>query len=303
MLRPVWVLKIVKAGIDTYNLKLRLAADGSLQQKGVDYDHSWSPTSNAFLFCTTIMWAANQCLTLAVTDVENCFQNTIIENKKRIFMHLPPLYMKWLKHYYPKTEVRRGPSGKLVIEAFKGVQGDRSIGRSWFLLLRRLFRSFKLLPCPQEQALYKCEQDNQALIVNTSTDDFLCAYSNPSICESFKSLLKRYFTITEKTGSTIFYLNIKIIQTSHGISCDQTEHIKEKIVKPRFGETNTFKKTHSPFLVNNQYENQLSEQLPATPTQLKQLEATHGGSFAHKIGAVLFYYVWTRQDLGYACTR
>lgn len=91
-------------------------------------------------------------------------------------MHLPPLYMTWLKHYYQKTEIRRGPSGKLVIEAFKGVQGDRSIGRNWFLLLRRLFRSFKLLPCPQEQALFKFEQDNQTLIVNTSAYDFLGAY-------------------------------------------------------------------------------------------------------------------------------
>ena len=116
--------------IDTYNLKLRLAVDGSLQQKGVDYDHAWSPTSSALAFRTTIMWAANQRLTLAVLDIENCFQNTIIEKEKRIFMHLPPLYMTWLKHYYPKTEIRRGPSGKLVIEAFKGIQGDRSIERS-----------------------------------------------------------------------------------------------------------------------------------------------------------------------------
>lgn len=119
-------------------------------------------------------------------------------------------------------------------------------------------------------------------------------YSNPSIYESFKSLLKRYFTITEKTGNTIFCLNIRIIQTSHGISYDQTEHIKEKIVKPRFGNTNTFNKTQSPFLMNNQYEKQLSEQLPATSAQLRQLEATHGGSFAHKIGSILFYYVRTR---------
>ena len=79
VLRPVWVLKIVQAAIDTYNLKLRLAVDGSLQQKGVDYDHSWLPTPSALAFRTTIMWAANQRLTLAVLDIENCFQNTIIE--------------------------------------------------------------------------------------------------------------------------------------------------------------------------------------------------------------------------------
>ena len=72
------------------------------------------------------------------------------------------------------------------------------------------------------------------MIVNTSTDDFLCTYSCLDIYQSICSHLKKYFDITTKQGDDFMYLNIHIIQTQYGISYYQTYHIINSIVSKLF---------------------------------------------------------------------
>ena len=96
-------------------------------------------------------------------------------------------------------------------------------------------------PCSQEQVLYRCKQDNQTRIVNTPTDNFFVhAYSDASIYESFKFYWRCTLSSPKRESNVIFCLNIRIIQTAHGISYDQTEHTRERVARPRVGEdTNT----------------------------------------------------------------
>ena len=116
----------------------------------------------------------------------------------------------------------------------KGLQGDKSIGRKWYLLIKKLLESFGFVACPVEPTLYLFRCNDKMMIVNTSTDDFLCAHSHTKTYASLVSHLKKYFDVTTKQGTKFKYLNLRIIQSEHCISFDQTKHIKNTIVNRFF---------------------------------------------------------------------
>jgi len=307
VLRTVISTKVKKKGDSLYQLVTRMCADGSKQEEGIDYEFSYSPTAGAAPIRITISIAASEDLTVAIIDVVNCFQSTLIPEDERVIISMPPLYRKWFTQKYPNVKWEHSPSGKYVLQLLNGLQGDKSIGRKWYLLLKKLLEKFGFVPCIQEQSLFIYEKDDDKMILNTSTDDFLCAYSNELIFESLCKHLEQYFDITTKTGMLLKYLNIRIIQSKHGISIDQSEHIQDHIINKYFPpakiEDSHLKKVHTPFRTDNKYEIDLLEELPATPEQLKILEQKYGGTYASIIGAIMHVYVWTRLDLGYAITR
>jgi len=143
------------------------------------------------------------------------------------------------------------------------------------------------------------------MIVNTSTDDFLCEYSHIELYRDLCTYLKKYFDITTEEGSKLMYLNLRIIQTVYGVSFDQTDHIQRTIVDKFFPPETTeiLKSVHTPFRTDSQYELDLAEQLPATDSQLSALIKKYGGSFGEIIGQIMHVFVFTRCDLGFTCTR
>lgn len=292
---------------DTYKFVTRMCCNGSRMEKGIDFDHSWSPTIGAGPFRLTIHSAAAWSLTLAIMDVENCFQNTLLVEKEKVVVTIPPYYMEWFAREFPSYRIDNSPSGKYVLQALKGLQGDRKIGRKWYLLLKQLLCAFGCIQCLDEPALYKYgpDSDGYLLLVNTSTDDFLCAFSDEVIFRRLYDYLKAHFGITICTGTHLEYLNLRIIQTKYGISYDQTEHINDEILTAYFSNDSDerYKSVHTPFRTDNVYERELAEQLPATPSQLLALEKKYKGSFPSIIGKLMHVFCWTRFDIGYAMTR
>lgn len=143
------------------------------------------------------------------------------------------------------------------------------------------------------------------MLVVTSVDDFLCAYSDVSLYKRLIESLEELFDVTTEVGTIRHYLNLRIIQSSFGISYDQTKHIEQTIV-PKFfppESTERLKSVHTPFRTDSKYEAELCEQLPATEDELKLLEERYGGSFGEIIGQLMHVYVWTRPELGFSCTR
>ena len=305
--RAVLAPKIKDKGNDIYQFVTRMCLNGTDQLKGLDFDHSWSPTISAYAIRLTIMYAAVYRLIMGKIDVVNCFQNTLIEEKKRIIMHAPPFYMDWFRRNYPEVKVDRSPSGKYVLELLRGLQGDRSIGREWYLLLKLLLENFGFKQCHNEPALYRYwnEESAHLMIINTSTDDLLCAYSHVEIYKALCDYLKKYFDITTEEGTTFKYLNLRIIQSQHGISFDQTDHILRTIVEKFFPalRCEMLKRVHTPFRTDNEFERDLCEMLPATPSQLVALVKKYGGTFPEILGQLMHVYVFTRSDLGYTCSR
>ena len=121
------------------------------------------------------------------------------------------------------------------------------------------------------------------MILNTSTDDFLCAYSNQTIFDTLCTHLKRFFGITTEEGTLLKCLNLRIIQSPFGISVDQSEHIERTIINNYFPPEKVaesgIKAAHTPFNTCNKYEIDLLKQLPAIGEYLKALKKRNGGTY------------------------
>ena len=74
----------------------------------------------------TLLWAAVDHLCLAILDIENCFQNTLVAAEDRVVVTLPNFYMEWFKRKYPEFTLDVSPSNKYVVQAQRRLQGDRA---------------------------------------------------------------------------------------------------------------------------------------------------------------------------------
>ena len=108
-----------------------MCANGSKQVKGIDFGYSWSPVMGASALRMTLLYAAVERLCLAILDIENCFQNTLVEPEDRVVVTLPNFYMEWFRQEYPDYVIDESPSGKYVVQSQRGLQGDRAIGRKF----------------------------------------------------------------------------------------------------------------------------------------------------------------------------
>jgi hypothetical protein len=305
--RTVISTKVKKKGENLFQLVARMCADGSKQEQGIDFEFSYSPTAGAATIKFALALAASRRWIVSIIDIVNCFQSTLIPEEERLVIACPPKYVEWFKRRYPKVKLQHSPSGKYVLQLLNGLQGDKSIGRKWYLLLKDLLEQFGFKACPQEPALFVYEKDGISFLLNTSTDDFLCIHSHQDIYDKLCTYLKQFFDITTAQGSIIKYLNIRIVQSIHGISYDQTEHIERKILQKHFPNDkigdSIMKEVHTPFRTDNQYEIDLLEQLPATKEELKELVKRYGAGFSSILGDIMHVWVWSRPDLGYSTTR
>ena len=304
--RAVISTKVKKKGDSLWQMVTRMCADGSKQQQGIDFEYSYSPTTGAPAVKFVLAIAAAYGWIISIIDIVNCFQSTLIPEEERLVISTPPKYIDWFKRRYPKVKLEESPSNRYVLQLLNGLQGDKSIGRKWYLLLKEILERFGFVVCPHEPSLFVYEKNDVKFILNTSTDDFLCAHSDDQIYEDLCTYLKQYFSITTNTGTELKYLNIRIIQSDHGISYDQTEHI-HKMLKKYFPDEkiadSTMKEVHTPFRTDNQFEIDLLEQLPATKEQLKLLEKKYGAGYSSILGDLMHIWVFSRPDSGYAITR
>ena len=182
-------------------------------------------------------------------------------------MLLYQIHQNWR---YPEHKFAQSPSNKYVIQILRGIQGDKEIGREWYLLLRVILHKFGCKQCKNELALWFFKTKTDILIVNTSTDDFLCSYSRVEIFYALRDFMTKFVEVTTQQGPTLKYLNLRIIQSDYGISYDQSEHIAE-LLEQWFpaDSTERIKGHHTPWSTDKQFERDLSEILPATPDELK----------------------------------
>jgi hypothetical protein len=293
-------------GEDEWKLKSRHCANGSSQIKGLDFLHSYSPTASPASVRIQLAFAAHYRLILGLIDVANAYQNTLIPIERRVVVYTPPRFMDWYKWRYPEHKFELSPSNRYATQILRGIQGDKEIGRAWYLLLRTILRKFGFRQCKVEQALYLYKKDGDICIVNTSTDDLLCAYSRTEIFYALRDFMLKFVDVTSQEGNRLSYLNLRIVQSQFGISYDQTEHIQENILDFWFppDTTERLKGHDTPWnLTDKKFEKDLAEVLPATDEELKELERKYGGSFARLLGQFMHVMVWSRPEIGNTVTR
>ena len=111
-------------------------------------------------------------------------------------------------------------------------------------------------------------------ILCLATDDILMWTDNTSCFHRLRLALDSVLEYTFQDGPVLKFLNIRIVQSNHGISLDQTQHIVSNILDDYWNNHDTSKIPwqSAPFPTNNTFETTLFHSLPLTIDQHKHCQ-------------------------------
>ena len=99
------------------------------------------------------------------------------------------------------------------------------------------------------------------------------------------------------------FLNFRVIQSEHGVSIDQSNHIIQSILNEYFDKDDKVKYESSPFPLDNKFEYELYQSLPMTPEELEEAEKKYKGKYNKWTGALQHISVWSREDISHSVMR
>ena len=97
-------------------------------------------------------------------------------------------------------------------------------------------------------------------------------------------------------------MNFRIIQSEHGVSIDQTDHILDLVNSYIPVDTKT-SPVDTSLRTDRQFQSEVSTSLPASPSDLKALEKEYGFKFSSLYVALLHISSISRPDLSNAMNR
>ena len=301
VLRSVISHRVKDLGNDTYDLYSRHCANGSTMIKGLDYKESYAAIAVIDSCRIVIAIASRYGLTIYVIDIKNAFQTTLLHPSERIYLHLPPYYLRWFKETYPNHPL---PPAKTIyiLQSIHAIQGTKPAGKQWSDQITSLFRTMGLKKNATDNAVWVSTKGNDTIILISETDDFMLLVSRKQLYLDIKARIEKSYDITMQEGPVIKYLNLQIIQSDAGISLDQTQHIL-KMLEPHYPQQSSFTKTDIPFRTDREYEQELMNAIPASPSELKLLEKEYKGSYATLYGQLLHVATVSRPQISYALLR
>ena len=304
VLKLVSVFKVKPTDVpNIWDLYYRPCANGGPMEQGVHFDQSYCPTSGYSSFRILLCLSAVMHLTVHMLDVHNAFQCTPLpENEKSppIYVTLPPLYIRWFLKSHPNFQL--DANEKYVLQMFMNMQGNKQASRGFYKLLAKMFSTIGLFPLSVDSAIFAMSRRSDIIIVSVQTDDLLLATNSAALKDEVLNTLLSAFKVTTQEGSLVKYLNFRIIQSIHGISIDQTDHILD-FVNTYIPVDTKLDPVNTPLRSDRQFQNEVSASLPASPSELKQLEKEFGFKFSSLYGALLHISSSSRPDLSNAMNR
>jgi len=113
--------------------------------------------------------------------------------------------------------------------------------------------------------------------------------------------LEKLFDPTVSEGSLLKFLNLCIVQSSAGISFDQTHHIRSNILAEYFAgvDTKSIKMPYT-FPLESSFECRLFEAIPLTGIDLTNATKYFGFAFGHIVGGLMHISTISHPDLSYS---
>lgn len=146
ILRSVSSFKIKNTIVDNiWDLYVCLCTNGASMEQGVDCKESHSPTGSHSSLRMMIALSAALCMKISDLDVDNTFQYALKEDTKyspSLYLTMPPLYLAWLRTYFPKVKVQG--NGPYVLQCLKQMQGVKDTSRNFYQLIKVIFAKIDL---------------------------------------------------------------------------------------------------------------------------------------------------------------
>ena len=263
-----------------------------------------NPVATPFAVRQTLANAAAEAHVGEVWDAGNAFQHVLKPGEERkVYITPGPLMIKWFRDRFPQRKLPTDDGSGYVIQLGTSLQGTHEAGLEWYTILRMALRhpDAGFIQCIEEPSIFRLREGNAAMNVVISTDDCLVTSNCQALCKRIKCHMSKFFNMKVHTGSGVLnFLNLRIVQTSQGISFDQTEHIEAALAA-------VFPEDERVNPVANYWDTDLEWDLYYSPIltgkELQEVERQYKGSARHHIGVLQHMYHWSRIELGYPCNR
>ena len=304
ILKLVSVFKVKQTDVpNIWDLYYPPCVNGGPMKQGLHFDQSYCPTSGYSSLRIILCVASVFGLQIYMLDVHNAFQCTpLAENEKSppIYVTMPPLYIKWFMKSHPNFQLDQNE--KYVLQMFMNMQGNKQASRGLYKLLTKMFATIGLFPLSVDSAIFAMSRRSNIIIVSVQTDDLLLATNSVDLKDEVLHTLLSAFKVTTQEGTVLKYLNFRIIQSTHGVSIDQTTHIQE-LVNTYTPIDMKLQIVDTPLRADRQFQTEIANSIPSSPAELKQLENEFGFKFSSLYGALLHVSTSSKPDLSNAINR
>ena len=286
-------------------LGLRHCVNGKTIKGNDQYGQTYAPTIAPDTLRFQLAYSAAFQFHLQIGDCSNAFQCTHEPDPlRRIWCYLPPYYLQWWNLRYPHDSIDP-QAGPFAMQAAQNIQGTPHAGNRWKKNLDGQLSKLGYVCNNVDKAFYTYHQNTSLVAMpSTTVNNFLLSYKTPSICDNFFNHMANAFDITTPGyQNELQFLSLRIFQSEHGISFDQTQHIHTNILSDWFENKNNYQQQDTPIKAHPTYEYELAQCPPISTEELPEYEHKHNGAFNQLIRKLLHIQQWSRPDLNYTISR
>ena len=133
------------------------------------------------------------------------------------------------------------------MQSIRNIQGTKDVGFEWCQLLANIFTDLGWKPNTIRKGLWVYLKDNQISYLIIATDDILYMSKHEKPLKELVDKFGELFSIKDKRGIELQFLNLRIIQSEHGIAIDQTNHTIQSILNDYFDKDEKLRYESNPF--------------------------------------------------------
>ena len=263
-----WVFRIKRnadGSVDKF--KARLVVKGFSQEKGVNYDQTFSPVAKLSTIRSVLAIAATEKLHLSQFDVSTTFLYWELEDE---------IYMKQPEGFNDGTG--------LVCKLIRSLYGLKQAPRCWNKRFGNFLIKLGFKPSVADPCLFIRERNGQKVILVLFVDDGLVAAQNNGDTEAFFAELRKEFKILTKNAD--FFLGLEIERTDEYIKINQSAYARKILDRFNFSDC---KSVSTPML-----------KPPAEKNEMKEESNAPKFPYRQAVGALMYLMVGTRPDLAYS---
>lgn len=258
-----WVFRVKLSNDDNNRrFKARLVTKGYVQQKGIDYDETFSPVARYDI--VRMLLAASKKLKVKQFDIKTAFLYGTLEEE--VYFEQPEGFENGTDHVC-----------KLKGSLYRLKQAPRC----WHKQFLKFMKKAGLENITADPCLFYRNHDGIVLYVAIYVDDGLVVGNNEKEVQKFLKELKTEFKIT--IGSLDNFLGMKIeCQDNGSITVSQKDYIKRILERFRMDESNPVT-------------------TPATREEDETLDAVEGRvPYRETVGSLMYLATATRPDIAFA---
>ncbi|GJY77264.1 retrovirus-related pol polyprotein from transposon TNT 1-94 [Tanacetum coccineum] len=224
-----WVYrnKLDENGVVSRN-KARLVAQGYNQQKGIDYDKTYSPVARLESIRILLAYACALDFKLFQMDVKSAFLNGFINEE--VYVAQPPGFIDFEKSDH-------------VYKLKKALYGLKQAPKAWYDRLKAFLIKHEYKMEMVDNTLFTKKKSSNLIIVQIYVDDIIFGSTCQDMCDEFSKIMHDEFEMSIM-GELNFFLRLQIKQMEDGIFFNESKYIKEMLKKFGLEDSQPMKTPH-----------------------------------------------------------